>query len=314
MQEMFLGEVIRQRRTELGLTQEQLCEGICEPMTISRFERGKQTPSRTRINAILQRLGLPDDRYYALLSKNEVTISSLEKEIVACNIQFERAAGADKPRIRREALEKIRQLENIIDKDDSVSHQMILRSVVLLGGEDGSMGHQEKIETLLKAICLTSSHFDLEEISNGLYTDAEIKIINQIAIIYSAFGNHHQAIDILKQLLRYIHLHLQNIPPTRAHIPLVTFNYSHELAIVGRYADAIELAQQGRDICTKYGHYQFLPDFLAIIAGCYYYMENYPQSADYYRQAYYLYKAIGDDHNRSIIQKEAKDFLHLELQ
>ena len=40
MKEIFLGEVIRQRRLELGLTQEELCEGICEPMTISRFENG----------------------------------------------------------------------------------------------------------------------------------------------------------------------------------------------------------------------------------------------------------------------------------
>ena len=30
MKEVFLGEVIRQRRLELGLTQEELCEGICE--------------------------------------------------------------------------------------------------------------------------------------------------------------------------------------------------------------------------------------------------------------------------------------------
>ena len=41
MKEVFLGEVIRQRRLELGLTQEELCEGICEPMTISRFEIGR---------------------------------------------------------------------------------------------------------------------------------------------------------------------------------------------------------------------------------------------------------------------------------
>lgn len=40
MKEIFLGDVIRQRRLELGLTQEELCEGICEPMTISRFEIG----------------------------------------------------------------------------------------------------------------------------------------------------------------------------------------------------------------------------------------------------------------------------------
>ena len=57
MREVFLGEYMKQRRLELGLTQEELCEGICEPITISRMENGRQTPSRNRINALLQRLG-----------------------------------------------------------------------------------------------------------------------------------------------------------------------------------------------------------------------------------------------------------------
>ena len=65
MQNFLLGEFIRQRRLDLGLTQEEVCNGICEPITLSRIENGKQTPSRSRINAILQRLDLPDDRYYA---------------------------------------------------------------------------------------------------------------------------------------------------------------------------------------------------------------------------------------------------------
>ncbi len=86
MKNVFLGEYIKQRRLDLGLTQEQLCDGICEPVTLSRLENGKQTPSRNRINALLQRLGLPDDRYFALLSKNELEMEALQKEIVACNV------------------------------------------------------------------------------------------------------------------------------------------------------------------------------------------------------------------------------------
>lgn len=86
MKNVFLGEYVKQRRLDLGLTQEQLCYGICEPMTLSRLENGKQTPSRNRINALLQRLGLPDDRYFALLSKNELEMEALQKEIVACNV------------------------------------------------------------------------------------------------------------------------------------------------------------------------------------------------------------------------------------
>ena len=93
MREVFLGKYMKQRRLELGLTQEQLCEGICEPMTISRMENGRQTPSRNRINALLQRLGLPDDRYFALLSKHEEEIAALQREIVACSVQRDTAHG-----------------------------------------------------------------------------------------------------------------------------------------------------------------------------------------------------------------------------
>lgn len=49
MQNYRLGDYIRQRRQELNLTQEQVCAGICEPVTLSRFENGRQTPSRTSI-------------------------------------------------------------------------------------------------------------------------------------------------------------------------------------------------------------------------------------------------------------------------
>lgn len=96
MKNVFLGEYVKQRRLDLGLTQEQLCYGICEPMTLSRLENGKQTPSRNRINALLQRLGLPDDRYFALLSKNELEMEALQKEIVACNVTEKVPEGFEK--------------------------------------------------------------------------------------------------------------------------------------------------------------------------------------------------------------------------
>ena len=35
MQNFLLGEYIRQRRLDLGLTQAEVCSGICEPITLS---------------------------------------------------------------------------------------------------------------------------------------------------------------------------------------------------------------------------------------------------------------------------------------
>lgn len=44
MQNYRLGDYIRQRRQELNLTQEQVCAGICEPVTLSRFEMEGRPP------------------------------------------------------------------------------------------------------------------------------------------------------------------------------------------------------------------------------------------------------------------------------
>ena len=44
MRKYYIGEIIKKRRKELHLTQEQLAEGICEAVTISRIENGYQTP------------------------------------------------------------------------------------------------------------------------------------------------------------------------------------------------------------------------------------------------------------------------------
>lgn len=179
MQNYRLGDYIRQRRQELNLTQEQVCAGICEPVTLSRFENGRQTPSRTRINAILQRLGLPDDRYYALVTPEEL-------EIEACNALKHVNEGFD----------KISQLEKIVKPDDQIAQQFILRSKVLLGGLDKRYSSDERIQMLMQAVQMTIPNFQLSKIEDYLYTLDEMKLVNQIGNAYSLAGDNERAADI----------------------------------------------------------------------------------------------------------------------
>lgn len=313
MQEVFLGEVIRQKRLELGLTQEQVCEGICDPITISRIENGKQTPNRTRINAILERLDLPADRYWALLSKNELEIENLQKLVVSYNIQFEQARREDKYLIREKALENHCKLETLADKGDMVSQQLILRSKVLLGKDDGAYSVEDQRNMLLKAIKLTSPSFDLDEINNGLYTVEEIKIINQLALTHARAGEHMEAIGILAQLFKYIRKHFTSMPLYRAQFNMIAYNYARELGVVGQFEKAIKIAAEGREACLNSGYHLSLPGLLDIMAECYHYLGNDEQSRDLFCQSYWLFKAFGDDHNRELVRMDAKKYLGLEF-
>lgn len=166
---------------------------------------------------------------------------------------------------------------------------------------------------LLDAMHLTSPKFDLDQISRGLYTENEIKLINNMANCYIRAGRHYDAIDILKPLFRYLQTNLKNIPPNRAQIPMVAFNYARELEIVKHYNDAIEIAEYARKICIDYGVYTSLSGILMILAECYYHLKDHEKSIELYRQSYYLFKIIEDERNLAIIKTEAKKFLELEL-
>ena len=304
MKNFFLGEYIKQRRLDLGLTQEQLCEGICEPMTLSRLENGRQTPGRNRINAILQRLGLPDDRYFALLSKHELEMEALQKEIVGYNSTHQAEEG----------FEKLRQLEQIADPEDSIVQQFILRSRVLLGRLDKRCSPQEQIDLLMQAIRLTVPRFTLEKIESFLYSMEEIKIISHIGSCYADDGQNEKAADIYHQLLRYVQMHFQETVTSVGLLPMVLFNYACVLFQCGRYREAADSAKEGREACIKYGHYQHLPGCLETEAECRYYMGDHEKSAELYHQAYYLCKVIGYQVGLQIVKKEAKEHLGIEFE
>ena len=302
MEKYFIGEIIRQKRTELGLKQCQLCEGICEPTTMSRIESGKQMPGLNTLKNLLQRLGLSDERYYALVSKNEMQIADLQTEIVSANVFKDSQRG----------LPKIAELEELADPDDHLLHQFILRSKASLGKrEDGQIvaySLDEKLDMLFKAIRLTVPNFDIDAIEEGLYSIDEVKVINQIAVVYSDLNQHQKALNIYDQLLQYIKKHFQNILQSGGLLPLVAFNYSRELDLIGRYTDAIEIAETGWKACTQYGQYRMLAPTIAIIAECNHFLGDDSKSKEYYRQSYYIYKAVDDERGARVITAEAKKY------
>lgn len=85
MEERFLGEIIREKRLEQGLSLEELSEGICDVSTLSRLETGKQSPTRHKLNRLLQKLGISDDRFELIIpsvSHKTLILYSLARELL----------------------------------------------------------------------------------------------------------------------------------------------------------------------------------------------------------------------------------------
>lgn len=306
MQELFIGETIHQKRLELGQTQEMLCDGVCDPSTLSRIEHGKQTPSRNVVNTLLQRLGLPHDRYYAVLTSGEAEADALWSKIRSGAARFRQAAGEEKRRTRLETLGYLDRLEAIMEPEDNIAKQYILAMRAALGGDDGPYSFEAKLHMLLEAIRLTVPRFDLDELGGRLYSMDETELIAQIAETYSEAGQHEKAAGIFSQLLAYAQEHDQNVIHPARHLSAATLSCAREFCLLGRYERALETAQLGQKTCLDYGYCQALPGLLAVIAECRCAMGEQEQGRALYCQAYYLFKETGNANGLAQVEEAAR--------
>lgn len=302
MKTIMIGDYIKRRRMELGMTQGTLAKGICTVATLSRLEAGTQTPRRGRISALLQRLGLPDSRYFAVNTKEEVRIEACKKDIIACNA-LERV---------EEGFAKLQELEEQLEPDDNLTRQFVQRSRALLGGLDGRYSLPQQMEMLLEAMRMTVPDFVLEELEEHYYTFDEIKILNQLAGLYLAQGQMEEALGLYDRLLNYILNHNQALLCRNGLLPMVLHNYTRALHMARRYEDGIRYAEEGRRACVEYGHYQYLPGFLALLGEGLHFLGEDAKSAERYREAYYLYRVTDDFGNAETCRQEMARYLGLQ--
>ena len=309
MKESFIGENIRQARLEAGKTQEELCEGLCDPSTLSRIETGKQTPSRNLANALLQRLDLPCDRYYTFPTSAEAEADALRTAIDNDTARFQQSLGEEKHHARLSALEHLDRLEAVTEAGDRIGRQYILAMRAALEEEDGPSRFEIKLHMLLEAIRLTVPRFDLEALRERLYSIDETEIISQIARTYSNAGQHEKAAGIFSQLLTYVREHDQNVTHPSRHLSPAILNYARELYLTGRYGEALETAEQGRRTCLDYGYCQSLPGLLAVMAECRYAMGEVEQSRELFCQAYYLFRETGNASGLAYVEAKGRERL-----
>ncbi|MBD5162351.1 MAG: helix-turn-helix domain-containing protein [Oscillibacter sp.] len=299
----YLNEVVRQRRKELNVSQRMVCEGLCATMTLSRFESGQQTPSWSCAAAILQRLELPDEQIFAQLTREETRLVLLRKEILASCGRFEQTLGEEREQARMQILEKLRDLERCIKKDDRINQQFFQMSKIIVG----LFAPQNRLEMLMETIRLTSPRFDLNDISKCLYCSNEVMIINQIGRAYSDCAQPKIAVNIYEQLMTLV----LNRAPNHEYLPLIAYNYARCLVLENRMKEALEISELGRQICTRQEHYYLLPKFLHVEAECLYFTGEADSSRDFYRSAYHIYGALANTSDQEILKYAAKKYLNL---
>ena len=226
----LFGPLIKQRREELGISQEELADGICSVPTLSRIENGERMPSKQHSEMLLQRLGYSDSIHISFVTEKTLELHNLKYKIRQALIH----------RRHEEAGALLEQFITEADRGDCVSEQFILLCQTILS----QLPPEERLEQLTKAMRLTCPQYSPAAIPEFLSYE-EILILNNIAICYGRSGQMDVAINIFSALKRYHENHMVNQEEILRTQLEILYNLSKYLGLAQRYDECIEICDLG---------------------------------------------------------------------
>lgn len=264
------GLIIQKRREMLGISQEDLADGICSVPTLSRIENGTRMPTKNNFEVLLQRLGYSDAVSDHFVDKQDFQLHNLKYDIrqayIAHNLQ--------------KCKELLDEFKGLIKNPTNIDEQFVILYDVIINLNKYS--NKQVIDLLEKAIRLTYPNFNTESVS-FLLSYEELTILNNIAVSYAIDEQIKKAIDIFYNLKKFYDLHVVNIEEALRTKLMVLTNLIQALDIAGRYDECIEIADEVIKACKETARVRWLAKAELI-------------------KAQVLYKKFGDKHLDTITQ------------
>lgn len=245
-------ELIRQLRLEKGLTQEQLAEGICSAVTVSRIENGTQQPSGRVLELLLDRLG--EDVFHTLkttvLRTDARDIRNKEEEIL-------HYIASGKTVEAQSLLSEIRDQEMSIPVQQQRTKYM---EALLLRQRDGD---RKAIQELLEeALRLTKPRFDKTDFRNTILTSQEMQIISFLSVILWEQSEYRQALRVSFELSEAMERKGGTAQHHQHLYICVLINQIQFLETEKRYDEAYEICRKAERLCKETDYMSLYPELL----------------------------------------------------
>ena len=291
------GYIIKQRREELGYTQEELADGICSVPPLSRIENGERLPTKDNFEMLLQRLGYSESVLYNYVDTNTWFLHEQKFKIRQATIldHFEEA---------KELLEAYKERMNL---NSPLDRQFVLLYEILVS--PSSYNVEERLAHFEKAILMTCPKYKDCAVPKILSYE-EIIILNNIAGCYQAMQKLQKAIHILSLIKKHYENGILNPEEVLRTQPMILYNLSKCLGLSGKYDECIEICDLGIRIARETGRCNFLERMLYNRAWSLS-KRNYPgdmeQSKESAKLAFYMANAMGKlnsaEHYKHFIEK-----------
>lgn len=238
MSEMYLcQDIIRGRRLGMGMSQEELAEGICDPVTISRIECGKNYPKRKVLRQLLQKLRWPGENKTLTAQVGRPEYHRITSQI-SMLMHLGKTTEAGK---LLEELDKKVKVKNIYARQYFLSNFGVARFGL------GEITRKELYLIANEALYLTVPRIDDKKMRDWNFTRSEAMCINIMSYGCETDDEIEHVLSLLEVLRGFYEKQRFPIRYFRAGYELTMRNIGNLLGNVEDYGKAIEAS----DICIK---------------------------------------------------------------
>lgn len=235
MGEYSKSAIIKYTRKALGMTQEELSEFICDPVSIARYESGKINPTDEKFLRLMEKMGEKGSVFFFPL---ETCLVEIEKDIEELKKDVEQ--------YKWEEAEKVCIRLRLNDKFNlgyPENKQYLKWAETLIKYRAGKLDLQQSIYELEEAWGYTCGRFSTKEFPlNRIYRETEIRILHDLAVFYKISGQYKEACDYYKRLLQYFEN--RDMVNDDKPVYVIYLGYSNVLGLMGEH-------EKSRELCFK---------------------------------------------------------------
>ncbi|MED0675406.1 helix-turn-helix domain-containing protein [Aneurinibacillus thermoaerophilus] len=227
-----IGEVVREIRKYLNISQTELAKGICTQALISKIEKGEVIPSAEILYYIAKRLGITLDYFFDRMENPRFTYV---QEFFYQIRKLIRERNYEEVAILIKAEKNNPIFQNRKNRQFLVWHEGICAYYT-------EQNTQKSLDLLHQALNMA--------VSPDNYTEKEVEILNSIGIIYSEEKQFTKSAEIFSTAIK----HMSNVTLVQDYTIYIRlfYNYAKVLTKLGNFSSSLEYCERGISLCLQH--------------------------------------------------------------
>lgn len=303
MERQSVGDIIRDLRKRKQMTQEDLADGICSPVTISRIENGNQMPSSKVLEMILSKLGTSTYEICNIYYKSDQ------------QMRFEEKAGYVAQLLKQgqivAAKELLGELAKELNDNDICEQYYGLLEISLMIYEN--VVPELIIENCKRILNITKKNFDYANYNVGLLTSREANIVSLLIIGLYKNKQIDEAIALSEKLLKSLEKHKNSLKDYGLIRLNVMMNLSQCMESEGRYSEAFDVISVAEQMSYTLSEYTLLPEILFLKAKLYHCLGDNDSSLDIIKSIVPYMELIHKNDFASVVKEFSHNKLNVEI-